>query len=875
MLFDSTEVPQRGLVGREKELGLLAKALQAGHGGAVVVGPAGLGKTVLLHAAAADPAYYPITIRGSRESGKTPFGALAWLISDLPEGLSSRPAQLLQELEQLLVKRAAGKRVLLVLDGAEHLDELTAMVVSQLVRRSVATVLATAESLFRSAPEFQTLWTEGLLLRVDLAAFALDETRELMQAILQGPVSATAALAVQGHTGGNPHLITLLTREQAAAGILTERNGVWVLAKPLAFSGHVAEVVTVRLGRRSPAERSVIQLLALSGELPLSAVLKLVPAETVDALEEERTVEVTAAGTIRLGLQTSADAIAASIPTGRSRELWEEISAILDPASLSHSALSGFCRWTLACDGTLDPHSAQRAAALATASGNFREALQLVHSIPDGQRTPAAVLEEVRALTALGDYNGALESLETVIGMDDPLDLDSWGELLRHHVLLLRVLGRGNPGEVLDRAEAAVFPDEPEALRSRRQALLLLLRSALAIDSGSPADIPSGLADIRSNRALPPALRVVADALQAQYLALSGRADEALALLDAVLEDAGGVCSPGMLDAVHARVFQALIAAGEYARARALTHELADGRSPRAFCCNSGEVAFGMVHALSGRADRALAPLASAVSQLQLSDPTDLLPTARSLAAYAHLLLENTDEATRLSKHSAAYRYRPPAHMEYVAQLLRLQVVLAGDRQQLCHELRSTARRWLDQGMVSPALECLAAATRHGDAKAAIELAETAARAGGSWARALYCFGAGMDAKDPALLVEAAETALKLGNVLLANTAAREALLVLDGRPDSASRTHARDALKIEHLSFRELRDSNTVTARMKTLTPFEAEIALRAAGEATRAEISGALNLSPRTVDWHLGKIFDKLHVSGRPELSEVLGQR
>lgn len=874
MLLEDTEVPHCLLIGRAKVFALLGEVLQAGQGGAVVVGPEGIGKTVLVQAAAADPAFYAVTIRGSRESGKTPFGALAWLIADLPEGLNSRPAHLLHELEQLLLERAAGKRILLLLDGAEHLDELTAMVVSQLVRRSIVMVLATAENLFQSAAEFHALWTEGLLFRVDLAAFTLDDTRQLMQSILQGPVSSAAARAVQRHAGGNPRLVTLLTREQADEGVLAEQNGVWVLAKPLVSSRQVAEVMTVRLKRRPAGERSVIQLLALSGELPLSVVLQLVPAETVDSLEEERLVEVTGSGTIHLGPETSAEAIAASIPPGRSRELWEEVSAILDPESLPSSALPGYCRWTLACDGALDPGSAQRAAAHATAAGRFGQALQLVRSIEAGQRTQAVVLEEVRALTGQGEYSEALETLETLVEAECPGDVDSWADLIRHQVLLLRRLGRGNPAEVLRQARLVVLPDEPEAARRRRAALLMLVHGALAIDSGRLADVPPELTDVRSDQALPSAVRAGAGALQAQALALSGQAGQAMKLLDAVTEDVRTVSAPGILDTVYVRVFQTLIAAGEYARAAELTNDLMFGRSPRAFCCNSGEVAYGMVHALSGRADRALGSLSCAMSQLQLEDSGDLLPMAQSLAAYAHALLDNTDEAARLSEDTAEHRYRQPAQLESVEQLMRVQATLAGDPQRLCAQLRSMARSCLDESMVAPALECLAAAARHGDAKAAVELAEAAALADGRWARALYCFGAGLDANDSALLVEAADTALELGNVLLANTAARAALRIVDGRAGSADRAHARDALRIEHLSFRELRASNTITERMKTLTPFEAEIALRAAGQATRAEISGALKLSPRTIDWHLGKIFDKLHVSGRSELGEVLGQ-
>ncbi|MCC3269638.1 LuxR C-terminal-related transcriptional regulator [Arthrobacter gengyunqii] len=859
------------LVGRETALKVLAEALEAGRGGAVVVGPTGSGKTVLSRAAAADPDFYAITIRGSHESGKTSFGALAWLISDLPEGLASRPAQLLQELERLLLERAEGKRILLLLDGADLLDGLTVMVVSQLVRRSVATVLATVENLYGSAPEFQALWTEGLLHRVDLTALELEQTRELMEVLLQGQVSSAAAHALQRHSGGNPHLITLLTREQAGEGALVEQNGVWVLAKPLVFSGQVAEVMTVRLKRRLPAERALIQLLALSGELPLNAVLQLVPAETVDTLEEERMAEVTAAGNISLGAETSSEAIAASIPPGRSRELWEEVSAILDPASLGPSALLGFARWTLACGGKLDPQTAQRAAALSTSSGNPDEALRYVLSIHREQRTEAMVLEEVRALSALGEYRSALDSVERLMEMDGSDHPDSWAKLLWYRVSLLRILGCGDPLEVLEQARSVVLPQEAD--RKKRAALVQLVHGTLAIDTGCLSDVPPGLGDIASDPALPAATRALAGALQAQFLALSGRADQAMELLDAQMGEMTGDFPLPMSEAISIRVFQALIAAGEYARASALTDQLSDGGSPHTFCGSSADVAAGMVHALSGEADKALRPLASAMGQLQLGDPSDTLPTVLSLAAYAQLLLEHPEEAARLSGNVADYRCQPPAQFELVAGLLRVQVVLAGNPQQLCGELRSMARSRLDRGLVAPALECLAAAARHGDAKAAIELAEAAAQASGRWARVLYCFGAGLDRSDSALLVEAAEEAFQMGNVLLANTAARQALVHLTGRTGKAARVHARNALKVEHLSFRELRVSNTVEARMKTLTPFEAEIARRAAGPATRAEISKALNLSPRTIDWHLGKIFDKLHVSGRTELAEVLG--
>jgi DNA-binding CsgD family transcriptional regulator len=188
-------------------------------------------------------------------------------------------------------------------------------------------------------------------------------------------------------------------------------------------------------------------------------------------------------------------------------------------------------------------------------------------------------------------------------------------------------------------------------------------------------------------------------------------------------------------------------------------------------------------------------------------------------------------------------------------------------------------------------VELIEAGVRGGrpdEAAAALErLSEQTGASGTEWALGIEARCRALLSDDESLYGESVE---RLGRSRAVLELARSRLLYGEWLRRENRRTDAREQLRAAHESFskmgagafaeragRELLATGETVRRMTddsrdVLTPQEIQVARLARDGHTNPEIGAQLFISPRTVEYHLRKVFRKLDVSTRKELRAAL---
>lgn len=863
--------------GRESELRAIAGIRKAEEVRCVVLaGAAGVGKTRLAREAlkAAAAAGRPTCwAAGTRAASAIPLGAMAHLVPAADPG--SSPLALLQHAMSALRENGFANRLVIGIDDAHLLDEMSATLVHQLALSGTVAMVLTVRSGESRPDPVSALWKDGLAARLELKPLGRAELDGLVTEALEGPVDTRTMQLLWRLTGGNPLFLRELVDLGRDTGSLRRCAGVWHWEGGVTPTPRLAEIVRAQLGKLSPDERAVLELLATAGPVDVELLDGAATRDAVAGLERRRLVQVERDGRhaeASVAQPLHAEVVRAQVPEGTARRMCRELVAAGAHAEGRDVLRAG--RLLLDSDEPeIDADLLTAAAARANSLLAHGLAERLAVAAVDGGVGLAATLELLEAV----HWQGRAVEAERIAAAAAAL-VRSDDEVARLAILRAGNLSCGlrrnlDAEAVLLEAEAAVTTDAARARLVGSRGLLAFrtARPTQAIELGRLA-MTMGDADQGA--------RECGCAALAGALAVTGRFDDGLAAAAtgwSVIEShpAGTGTTFARLALAHGELL-ALRLAGRIHELQARAYELHRRSTTHPEWAGDAVAAMhmGWTALASGRPYTAVRWLTEACAGLARHDPAGLAPLCRSQLAAAYALLGDTGAAGALL---TELQVEPPAHRVFEPEILLAQAWYAAADERLSEAARL-------------ALRAAAVAAETGQRAVEAQALHTVARLGrpSSVAGRLRTLTAYVDGPLVAVYAEHAEAQAagaggrldavavefeQLGAPLLAADAAAHAAAA--HARDGDRRRAAASTAKAAELA-RECEEARTPALEqlaLPRLTRREVEIANLAKLGLHNQAIADKLVLSIRTVEAHLANTYTKLGIKSRKQLREALG--
>ncbi|MGV9557711.1 LuxR C-terminal-related transcriptional regulator [Streptomyces sp. NPDC003522] len=379
------------LTGRDGELAeALAALVDHSVRGVVLSGAAGAGKTRLAEeclALMAGRGFVVAQATASAAAGSVPLGAVAHLLSagvDLSDpvaGFAAVAASL----------RRAGSRRVVLLDDLHLLDGTSAVLLRQLMDTGVVRLLATVRTGEPIRDAVHALMYGDAVRRIDMAAFDLATTDEVLQAALGASLSRRAVFELFRASGGNALYLRELVLEAVNRGALRVVGEVWELVGELPTSRRLAEVIHTRLEHLGEHERSVLDRIAMGGSQSVAELCRLAPAGTVDRLKSAGLVEIgeeRRRTSVRLAHPLYGEVLRGALPTVRRRALLAaEADRIVEHGARRRGDALKIASYRLSATGTADPALLLQAAGLARHSHDYPQVVTLLQALSTQEMT--------------------------------------------------------------------------------------------------------------------------------------------------------------------------------------------------------------------------------------------------------------------------------------------------------------------------------------------------------------------------------------------------------------------------------------------------------------------------------------------------------
>ena len=292
------------MTGRTEEVDVIVGALNGAQGqaGVAVIGAAGVGKTRLVREASEVHRARGWTVRwlaGTAAAQSVPLGAFAqWA-----ESLDGDPLQLVGSVIAAVTASADDAPVLICVDDAHRLDDLSAFVLHQLVLRGSAKAIITIRTGEPAPDVVTTLWKDGHLRRLDVYPLLRKHFDALLETVLAGPVERQAASRLWQLTQGNALFLQEIVKHELQAQRLSRSSGSWAWTGPVDLSPALVELVDLQLGQADQLVLDVVDMVALAEPLELVHLVTLADSEAIEESERRGSISVSSGspGVVRLG----------------------------------------------------------------------------------------------------------------------------------------------------------------------------------------------------------------------------------------------------------------------------------------------------------------------------------------------------------------------------------------------------------------------------------------------------------------------------------------------------------------------------------------------------------------------------------------------
>ncbi|MCW2894754.1 MAG: transcriptional regulator, LuxR family, partial [Actinomycetia bacterium] len=272
----------------------------------------------------------------TRASQALPFGALAPVLPPDPYGDDlgrENLTELLRRYGRAVAETAGGRPLVVFVDDAHLLDGGSATLVHQLALTGKATVLLTVQSGQTVPDPVVALWKDALAERIEVAALPAAAIEELLVTVLGGPVDTASLRQLTDHCRGNPMVLRELVSGALDTGALAADGGIWRLRSELRPTARLVEVVALRLGNLTEAERAVLELVAVGEPLGQAELTRLADAGSVETLERKGLIRSLADGRrvqLRLAHPVTGDVVRAGLSALRERALTRSLAEVIE-----------------------------------------------------------------------------------------------------------------------------------------------------------------------------------------------------------------------------------------------------------------------------------------------------------------------------------------------------------------------------------------------------------------------------------------------------------------------------------------------------------------------------------------------------------------